>query len=446
MPCPVVPSDQLAARWEPPNEPRARQLPLTAGGTVNEDQISSARANLRRAIAAFEAIGGLARTQTRPWNPLPPATNRSPGQDHARLSRMLCALRHLTDQFGEISFGDMLSAAHERYRLLGAGYVRPAAAPKVAMADEAIGMCERNIAAPRQYRAGFWPPDTLSYLRGYAILHELRFESAVASLTTGLIAGLRHYADYKGTSFEEALAAGLRAHARQRLCAEGPFQIGQDSAGLPAPESLPSPAAQFQPTATNQGVVTSPADAEWLLIRTAARNQERGQRGLPGASPRDADDQRVLAEALAETCGQSAREILTGLAPRIVARVIRIEHGPAAAAELGREHGRTGTQPYCDLEIDGDASALLRALGETELMTNANHPYRVSLVIAYVEAYRQAAKHDAADSPARIAARSFPQANQSSAQAGTPGAPEPSHQERVTPQATPRYGSPPGAR
>jgi hypothetical protein len=412
---------------------------------VNEDQISSARANLRRAIAAFEAIGGLARAETRPWNPVPPDTRRGPGQDHARLSRMLCALRHLTDQFGEISFGDMLSAAHERYRLLGAGYVRPARTLKARMADEAIDTCERTIAAPRPYRGGFWPPDTQSYLRGYAILHELRFESAVASLMTGLIAGLRHYADYKGTGFEEALAAGLRAHARQRLRAEGPFQTGQDSARLLALEYPLSAAAQFQPTATNQGVVTSPADAEWLLIRTAARNGEREQRGFGGASPRDADDQRVLAEALAETCGQSAGEILTGLAPRIITRITQIEHCPASAAELGREHGRAGTRPYCDLEIDGDATALLHALGETEWMTDANHQYRASLVIAYAEAYQQAAGHSPADSPARVAARGFPRQPPSYTQAGTPASADPADRERATPHARPRHGPRPGA-
>ena len=215
-------------------------------------------------------------------------------------------------------------------------------------------------------------------------------------------------------------------------------------ARLPAP-GYPLPAeAQFQPTATNQGVVTSAADAEWLLIRTAARNQEREQRGLPGAYLRDTDDQRVLAEALAETCGQPAREVLTGLAPRIAARVMQIEHGPASAAELGREHGRTGTQPYCDLEIDGDATALLHALGETEWMTDANHGYRVSLVIAYAEAYQQAAGHGAADSAARIAARDFPRQPPPHAQAGTPAAADPGGRERATPHGRPRRGLRPG--
>ena len=52
------------------------------------------------------------------------------------------------------------------------------------------------------------------------------------------------------------------------------------------------------------------------------------------------------------------------------AGVTQIEGGPQAA-ELGREHGRTGSPPYCDLRVDGDATTLLHALGETEWMTDA---------------------------------------------------------------------------
>src|SRR5205807_740935 len=129
----------------------------------------------------------------------------------------------------------------------------------------------------------------------------------------------------------------------------------------------------FHPVATNQGVVVSPGDAEWLLIRTAARNQERWDNDLPHHQ-RDNDDERVLTDALAQARSQAPSEIVTGLAPKIAAKVMQIEDGPAAAADLGRDHGRAGTRPYCDLEIDGDATALLQALGETEWTTDANHP------------------------------------------------------------------------
>jgi hypothetical protein len=404
--------------------------PAATGGTVNEDHVSSARANARQAIAAFEAIGECARAEARRVDALPPGTRRGPAQGHAPLARTLCALRHLADQFSGISFSDALRTANQQYMWLGPDYSHPSTAPSVTMANEAIGTCLRGISAPRQYDGTFWPPDTLSYLHDYASSHGLGFEPAVASLTTRLLASLRHYADHQGTDFQQALSAGIQAHARQRLRAEGPFRTGLEP-------GQPPPLGSFHPTATNQGVVASPGDAEWLLIRTAARNQEHSQNGLP-PDRRDADDERVLADALAQTHGRTPEEILTGLAPQITARVMQIEDGPATAADLGREHGRARTQPSCDLEIDGDATALLQALGETEWTTDANHPYRLSLVTAYAEAYQQAAGRGPAlaDSPARIAARDFPRTNPT---AVTPSSLDSGRPARATPQA-PRPG------
>jgi hypothetical protein len=388
-------------------------------------------------IAAFDAVGGYARAEAVPSDALPPVARRSPAQDHARLARTLGALLHLADQFEELSFGNVLRAANKQYRLQGTGYGRAATAPSARMANEAISICDRGITAPRQYHGGRWPPDTLSYLHAYASSHGLGFESAVASLTTRLLAGLRHYADHQSISFQEALAAGLRAHARQRLREEGAFQAGQDPGQLASPESPVPVSESFPPTATSQGVVISAADAEWLLTRTAARNQDRWHHWLP-ASRSDADDERVLAEALAAARGQATGEIFTGLAPQIAARVMQIEDGPAAAAALGSEHGRAGVPPYCEIEDDGDVSALLGALGETEPTTGANGQYRVSLVRAYAEAYQQAARHSPppAGSPARIAARDFPRMDPA---AGTPCFPGPGRPAQATPQA-PRRG------
>ena len=408
---------------------------MTPGQEDPGDQVPRARASARHAVAAFEAIGGLARAEALPADAFPPAARRGPGQDQARLARTLCALRHLADQFAGLSFGDMLDAAHQQHSQPGAGRNRPAAAARVRRADEATGICERNITTPRQYRGSFWPPDTLASLHGYASQHGLRLDSAVAALTTQLIADLRHCADHQGTDFQQALAAGLTAHAAHRLSAEGPFETGQD----PAPRS---PTATFPPCATNQGVVISPADAEWLLIRTAARNQAREQHGLP-ADRRDADDQRVLAEALADARSRPAGEILTALAPRIAERIAQIEDGPATATELGREHGRAGAPPYCDLKTEGDAAALMRALGETEAMTDANHQYRVLLVTEYADAYRQAAGDGPA--PARIAARDFPRTNPPTARAGTPGTAGAARQSQAAPKDRPRHGPRPGA-
>jgi hypothetical protein len=198
------------------------------------------------------------------------------------------------------------------------------------------------------------------------------------------------------------------------------------------------------PVATNQGVVTSFGDAEWLLIRTTARIRDFEHRGFGTADHRDLDDRRALADALAGACGRPAGEILGQLAPQIAARVTEIERGPAAAAELGREHGRTGIQPYCDLSIDGDATALLNAFGETEWMTSANHPYRLSLVVSYADAYKQASRHglSGAESPARSAARDFPRQHLPSPQAGASAPPDaasqPPARQRAGPEHRPR--------
>ena len=91
--------------------------------------------------------------------------------------------------------------------------------------------------------------------------------------------------------------------------------------------------------------------------------------------------------------------------------------------------------------MDGDATGLLHALGETEPMTDANHHYRVSLVTAYAVAYLQAAGRgqSPADSPSRIASLDFPGENPA-AQAGTPGAPTTGRHLPTAPQARPRQG------
>ena len=232
----------------------------------------------------------------------------------------------------------MLSAADEQYRLRGDG--RAATARRAQLAGEAISACEHAITAPARYRSGFRPQDTLFYLYEYARRHGHGFEAAVGRLSTRLIAGLRHYADQQGTSFQEALAAGLREHARQRLHAEGPFQTGQAH----TLQSSPPATASFEPVATNQGVIVSAADAQWLLIRTAARNRDCERHGYP-ASPRDTDDERVLAEALAVSHGQFPAGILGGLEPQVTERVTQIENGPAAAAELDTSPGAPEPRP-----------------------------------------------------------------------------------------------------
>ena len=395
---------------------------------MNDDRDASFRANTRRAIAAFEAIGFFAQTRSWQTSPLPARTN--PERDLERLAGMLCGIRHLTDQFSGLRFHDVLSTANELYDW--GRSIRPTVATEPTAASHAIDIYERSLRAPTRRRGrAYWPPDTLADLNSYS----------ASRLTAGLIASLRHYADQQGVGFSAAIADGLRAYARQRLSAEGPFETGLDPAQPRATTLSPAPFPPFEPVATNQGVVTSFGDAEWLLIRTTARIRDFEHRGFGTADHRDLDDRRALADALAGACGRPAGEILGQLAPQIAARVTEIERGPAAAAELGREHGRTGIQPYCDLYIDGDATALLSAFGETEWMTSANHPYRLSLVVAYADAYKEASRHGlpGADSPARSAARDFPQQHLPSPQAGASAPPDAASQAPARQRAGPEH-------
>jgi hypothetical protein len=158
---------------------------------------------------------------------------------------------------------------------------------------------------------------------------------------------------------------------------------------------------------------------------------------------RDEDDLAGLSRALGGICGQSAEQIVRQLTPRIEARIAEIERGPDAAAELGREHGQAGTGPYCGLDIDGDATALMHEPGETEPMTDANHPYRLNLVTAYAQAYRQASTQGLtpAASTARIAAQSFPRHPGPPVPPAGPITPDPAARRAQTrPGSRPRHG------
>lgn len=192
-------------------------------------------------------------------------------------------------------------------------------------------------------------------------------------------------------------SATPKAYTARRLMAGCPFHSGRHE-DHPAGIGTLTPSATapaFRPVLTHQGVVTSFPGAQWLLVRTAARIAEGKQLGFPNAYPPDQDDQRALASALSASCGLPAHEILSKLAPHIAARVEQMKQGPATAAGLGRQHRAAGTPPYCDLDLDGDSTPLMNALGETEWLTDANHPYRMALVVAYVEGYRDTSPHPA---------------------------------------------------
>jgi len=380
------------------------------------------RANNQRAVAALEAVAAYA--QTAPWQTSSLPADPGPERDRERLSRALCGVRHLSDQFYGLRFHQVRDTADELYAQ--ARTAAPGSPAGAEAAAAAIDIYELTMASRMRRPGGIWPLDTPAEFDSYAGTRGISREAAVARLTAGLVASLRQYADRQGLDFGTAMAAGLRAHAQQCLSAYGPIDTGLAPDRRPAAVLTRSAAAlPFEPVVTHQGVVTALGDAEWLLIRTAARIEQSQQRGYL-AGDRDHDDRRALAGALAMACSLPEADVLGQLRSKIAARVTEIEHGPAEAARLGREHGRAGTEPYCDLDIDGDAGPLLSALGETEWMTDANHGYRVSLVIAYADAYKQASQHGppAADTPARAAARDFPPQHLPSPHTGAPASPD----------------------
>ena len=402
--------------------------------------MASFRANNQRAIAALETVAAYA--QTAPWQTSSLPAGADPERDRERLSRVLCGVRHLSDQFYGLRFHQIRATADELYTW--ARTAAPGSSAGAEAAAAAIDIYQLTMPARMRRPGSIWPLDTLAEFDSYASSRGISREAAVARLTSGLLASLRQYADHQDLDFGSAMAAGLRAHAQQCLSAYGPIDTGLVPDRRPAVVLTRSAAAPpFEPVVTHQGVVTALGDAEWLLIRTAARIEQKEQRSYL-TSDRDLDDRRALTGALARACSQPEADVLSQLTSKIAARVTEIEHGPAEAAQLGREHGRAGIEPYCDLDIDGDATALLSALGETEWMTDANHGYRVSLVIAYADAYKQASQQgpSAADSPARVAARDFPPQHLPSPHAGAPASPDAASPARAQPRPGPGHRSP----
>lgn len=406
-----------------------------------EDQVFTGRAAGQHAVAAFEAIAGYARERLLPGTADGGKGRRERAQDHDRLSGMLCALQHLTGTYAEISFRGVLEDSTREYHRQRAEYPPRSLAAGARAATRAIDACYRAINAPAQVRDSAWPPDALADLRNYAAWTGQGLPAAIAGITGQLITDLWHHADRQHIDISTAMTAAYQAYAGQRLAAEGPFRTGLDPAQHPASAVALSPAAPASGLiATRQGIITSLADAEWLLVRTAARIGCQARHAPASRFEPDQDDLLALSRALGGLRGQPAGQIVSQLTERIEARIAEIEQGPDTAAELGREHGQAGTGPYCDLDIDGDAAALMRELGETEPMTGANYPYRLNLVTAYAQAYRQASTQGpaAAASPARIAAQGFPRHRVTRAGPTVPG--PAAHQTQGGPGSQPRHG------
>ena len=346
--------------------------------------------NGQRAVAAFEAMHAYAQASR---------SGTSAYRDNASHAQecvawLLCDLRHYADLNSGARFDEALAASREEHQR--ARRASPAQVTAVARAIEAHE-------ARQRHQDGSGSPDAVADLRRYATARGLTIQEARAHLLNALITGLRYYADAHHLDFAAALAASGRGYTGQRLQEEGQFVPGRDtsrSAVLVASSAAPP----FEPVATRQGVVTSITDAEWLLVRTAARIHELGSR-QPGAAaqPDDLHDRRALSRALAAACGLTEFKILTQLKPQINARAQEIQDGARVAAELGPRHGIAGAEPYCRLDMDGHDSQLMEALGETEPTTDANALYRLSLIQAYAVAYQRAGA-----GPAELAKLNFP--------------------------------------
>jgi hypothetical protein len=212
--------------------------------------------------------------------------------------------------------------------------------------------------------------------------------AAMGSLTAGLITDLLHYAHRYGLGFDEALGASGTAYTAQRLREEGPFQAGQDT-GRDA-VLVSSATRPFRPTATRQGAVTSGSNAEWLIVRTAARVRDTERRGHAVSDlTQDIDDKLALSAALAAACSLSISQVLDRLEPRISARAERMQRGGGCRPD-GARAWACGSATILPLDADGDDSPLMAAFGETEPTTRANAGYRLAPADAYTDAYKLA--------------------------------------------------------
>ena len=131
---------------------------------------------------------------------------------------------------------------------------------------------------------------------------------------------------------------------------------------MPFISSEIEPAPPFQPVRTRQGTVASLAEAEEVLISTAARIQISH---LHKTRPVRADvkGRQGPASVLGQACGLTPEEMLRQAGIQVTATVQR-ELAMHAAADLGREHARTGTRPFeTELETAARLADVLREKG-----------------------------------------------------------------------------------
>jgi hypothetical protein len=271
-----------------------------------------------------------------------------------------------------------------------------------------------------------------------------------------LITALCHYADRRGISFGTILTASSDAYLSQRASEQHAYKAGdevriRDGVVLsPSLVSLPrlgivaalypsadrtqeyairfpgevnampftgseiEPAPPFQPVRTRRGTVASLAEAEEVLIGTAARIQiSHLHKTRPARA--DLQDRQLLASALGQACSLTSEEMLRQAGIQVTAAVQR-ELAMRAAADLGREHARTGTRPF-ETELE-TAARLADVLREKGCAVPRDDPSQQELLWEYRFAFGHEkaglprpgparSQRDAA-SPAGLAGRDYP--------------------------------------
>ena len=272
----------------------------------------------------------------------------------------------------------------------------------------------------------------------------------------GLITALCHYADRRGISFGTILTISSDVYLSQRASEQHPYKVGDEVrirdgavlapslATLPRlgivaalypsaertqqyairfpgePNAMPftgpeiEPAEPFQPVRTRQGTVASLAEAEEALITTAARIQiSHLRKNRPARA--DIKDRELLASVLGQACDLTPQEMLRQAGIKVTAAVQR-ELAMQAAADLGREHARTGARPF-ETELE-TAARLADVLREKGCALPRDDPSSHELLWEYRFAFgyektglhqpRPSRSQRDTASPAELAGRNFP--------------------------------------
>jgi hypothetical protein len=354
--------------------------------------------NRRRAAAAAEL---LAMYTVTPGSVSVPDRAAVPADMPGQVTQVLAAIRHYAT--GRFSVAEALAAA--------TGEGRRTVPLPVSRARWQV-MARRGAVMLHRFSdalagTGYWAGTAEAMITDMAVRRRSTLDATAFALATAVITDLGCCAGAKGVRFSETAARSLDAYLAQRVAEEPAFRAGTTTRHASVLPPLPA-GRPWRPVPTDVGVVTSDADAQWLVVRTEALARCYGITQLPYTEDLD----RLYGALAAARSLNFTRPLRIRLEPAIAARVWELENGPAAAAALGREHGLAGTPPHASLlpaagrrALDGSRPLLL-ALGETERTCDLNEIHRRQLVDAYGSAYEQA-RSQAGAAPLQ-AARDFP--------------------------------------